>query len=192
VLDASLEAGLSGPGRLHDLTVHVHAMTPGEVRRAGEGITIRHGLHATPFGDCFIARTDRGVCAVAFGDALEEERARWPKATFVRDDETAAIAERVFGGGEIALDLYGTNFQIRVWEALIRIPPGSATSYGELAKRVDRPGSARAVGRAVGSNRIAVLIPCHRVLRETGAFGGYRWGVERKRALLAYESSRGV
>jgi AraC family transcriptional regulator of adaptative response/methylated-DNA-[protein]-cysteine methyltransferase len=191
VLEAALDAGLSGPGRLHDLTVNVHAMTPGEMRRAGAGTTIRYGNHATPFGRCFLARTERGVCALRFGDGIAEERARWPAAEFVRDDAaTAEDAARVFRGGAISLDLHGTNFQIRVWEALLRIPVGSVTSYGALARRIERPGAARAVGRAVGSNRIAVLIPCHRVLRETGAFGGYRWGLERKRALLAWESSR--
>ena len=191
VLDSAYDAGLSGPGRLHDLTIHVHAMTPGEVRRAGEGTTIRYGFHDTPLGECLIARTERGVCALGFGATLDDERARWPRATFERDDTaTANVATRMFEGGEIALDLHGTNFQIRVWEALIRIPAGNVVSYGELARRLDRPNAARAVGRAIGSNRIAVLIPCHRVLRETGAFGGYRWGLERKRALLAWESAR--
>jgi AraC family transcriptional regulator of adaptative response/methylated-DNA-[protein]-cysteine methyltransferase len=191
VLEAALDAGLSGPGRLHDLTVNVHAMTPGEIRQGGAGTTVRYGLHDTPFGHCFLARTERGVCALRFGDGLAEERARWPAAEFVRDDAaTAEVAARAFAGGAISLDLHGTNFQIRVWEALLRIPTGSVTSYGALARRIERPGAARAVGRAVGSNHIAVLIPCHRVLRETGAFGGYRWGLERKRALLACESSR--
>jgi len=192
VLDAALDAGLSGPGRLHDLTVHVHAMTPGEVRRAGEGVAIRHGLHDTPLGPVFVACTERGVAALHFGDALEIERDRWPRARFVEDrSATRAVAERLFGGGAVALDVRGTNFQIRVWEALLRIPPGAATTYGALARALGRPGAARAVGRAVATNPIAVLIPCHRVLRETGAFGGYRWGVERKRALLALESLRG-
>jgi len=191
VLDAAFEAGLSGPGRLHDLTVHVHAMTPGEVRRAGDGVTIRYGGHDTPFGRAIVGVTERGVCALQFGDALEDVRRRWPRARFVRDDSAAAeVGARLFDGGAVSLDVRGTNFQIRVWEALLCVPPGAAVSYGELARRVGAPRAARAVGSAVGANPVAVLIPCHRVLRGTGAFGGYRWGAERKRALLAWESAR--
>ncbi len=188
VLDAALDAGLSGPGRLHDLTLHVDAMTPGEIRRAGAGTTIRYGTHSTPMGECLVAMTHRGVCALGFDMAIEEVQQRWPGAVFERDHAaTAGIAARLFEGGQISLHLRGTNFQIRVWEALLRIPEGRAVSYGDVARFLDQPGASRAVGRAVATNVIAVLIPCHRVLRETGAFGGYRWGVARKRALLARE-----
>ncbi|MEM8886217.1 MAG: methylated-DNA--[protein]-cysteine S-methyltransferase [Planctomycetota bacterium] len=190
VLDASLASGLSGPGRLHDLTLHVDAMTPGEIRRGGEGVTLRHGTHDSPLGPCFVASSDRGVTALRFGEGLAEERARWPGARFVEDGElTRGVVDQLFEGGRISLHLRGTNFQIRVWEALLRIPSGEVSTYGDLARHLELPRGARAVGGAVGANPVAVLIPCHRVLRETGAWGGYRWGEERKRALLAWESA---
>lgn len=188
VLDAALDAGLSGPGRLHDLTLHVDALTPGEIRKHGEGTTIRHGTHDTPLGRCLVAMTDRGVCALGFDQSIDEVQRRWPRAVFKTDDAaTVNVAARLFEGGQISLHVSGTNFQIRVWEALLRIPEGRAVSYGDIARALKRPNAARAVGRAVATNAIAVLIPCHRVLRETGAFGGYRWGGARKRALLARE-----
>jgi AraC family transcriptional regulator of adaptative response/methylated-DNA-[protein]-cysteine methyltransferase len=188
VLDAALDSGLSGPGRLHDLTLHVDALTPGEIRTRGEGTTIRYGTHDTPIGPCLVATTDRGVCALGFDAAIDEVRQRWPRAEFEADQSgTANTAACLFDGGRISLHLSGTNFQIRVWEALLRIPAGRAVSYGDVARSLDQPTASRAVGRAVATNAVAVLIPCHRVLRETGAFGGYRWGTARKRALLARE-----
>lgn len=201
VLDAAYDAGLSGPGRLHDLFVQCTAATPGEVKSGGAGLTIRYAVQPTPFGPAFFGVTERGICALSFvGDggeaqALAELRERWPAARLLADGrESAALAERIFAGGAgpEALHLYikGTNFQLQVWQALLRVPLGSVTSYGELAQAIGRPGAARAVGSAVGSNAIAWLIPCHRVIRQTGAVDGYRWGTERKRAMLGWEAAR--
>lgn len=201
VLDAAYDAGLSGPGRLHDLMVSVDAMTPGEVKRRGAGLVIRYGYHDSPFGECIVATTDRGLCGLEFlGDAgpaaaLESVRARWPAASFVPDPEASGeIASRVFdtarGGAPLPLYLQGTNFQIKVWEALLRIPAGEVATYGEIAGRVCSTRAARAVGAAIGRNPIAFVVPCHRVIRTTGAFGEYHWGADRKRALLAWESAR--
>ena len=201
VLDASLDAGLSGPGRLHDLTVTVHAMTPGEVRRRGAGLTVRYGFVDSPFGACVLGATERGICALGFaaGDGadatLADLRGRWPGADWRRDDGAVRqLAEQVFAPARrapgLALFVRGTNFQIRVWEALLRIPEGALVTYGDLARSLDLPRGARAVGAAVGANPIAYLIPCHRVIRGTGAFGGYRWGLPRKKAMLGWEASR--
>jgi AraC family transcriptional regulator of adaptative response/methylated-DNA-[protein]-cysteine methyltransferase len=204
LLDATYEAGLSSPGRLHDLFVSVDAVTPGEFKRGGEGLDIAYGVHETPFGDCLIAVTGRGVCALwflaesGFEGALERLRAQWPEARVSEDPSlTAAYAERIFGGAParagappLRLFLRGTNFQLKVWEALLRIPPGGVTTYEEIAEAIGAPGASRAVGAAVGANPVAYLIPCHRVIRKTGAFGGYRWGVARKRAMLGWEAAR--
>ena len=201
VLDAAYEAGLSGPGRLHDLLVSVDAVTPGETRRRGAGVTIRHGVHDTPFGPAFLAATERGICALHFLDEegaaapLAALAARWEGATLIDDPgATSALAARVFepgdGSGPVTLHLSGTNFQVKVWEALLRVPSGAITSYETLAERVGSPTAVRAVGSAVARNPIAYLIPCHRVIRKTGAFGEYRWGPARKRALLGWESAR--
>lgn len=201
VLDATYEVGLSGPGRLHDLFVSVEAMTPGEYKALGAGLEIRWGMHPSPFGRCLLGITDRGLCHLAFGDrdrplvrALEAE---WPDATLAEDRAgTGATVRRLFGpraargDRPLPLLLRGTNFQIKVWSALLRVPEGTTVSYGRLARALGRPKAVRAVGNAVGRNRIAWLIPCHRVLRATGALGGYRWGEERKRALLAWERAR--
>lgn len=200
-LDVAWTLGLSGPSRLHDLLVSVDAVTPGEFGAGGEGLDIRYGVHGSPFGPCFIAVTERGVCALHFlGDAPDE-----PLAALRRDWPEAALREDAAGAGEALRDVFphepttgqplsvlvrGTNFQVQVWEALLRIPPGAATSYGYLAHSLGVPSGARAVGSAVGRNPIAYLIPCHRVLRASGAFGGYRWGEERKRAMLAWESAQ--
>ncbi len=201
VLDAAYGAGLSGPGRLHDLTVGVFAATPGEVRSGGGGLAIRFGAHPSPFGDCVVAVTARGVCGLAFlsagVDPVAELRARWPRAA-LREDRggTRAVAERIFDPlrlrdpAPLAVFVRGTNFQLRVWEALLRIPPGRVVSYGDVAAAVGAPAAARAVGNAVARNPVAFLIPCHRVIRETGAFGDYRWGAGRKRAILAWEAAR--
>jgi len=204
VLATAYDVGLSGPGRLHDLLVSTEAVTPGQVRAAGAGLEIRWGRHATPFGDCLIAATPRGVCHLSFHErgetepGLERLRRDWPAARLIRDQAgTARLAARAFrtgrgrAGTPLALHVRGTNFQLKVWEALLRVPAAETTTYGTIAAAVGAPGAARAVGSAVGDNPIAFVIPCHRVLRGTGALGGYRWGVERKRAMLAWESARG-
>jgi len=201
VLEAALEAGLSGPGRLHDLCVSIEAMTPGEYREGGQGVTIRWGVHATPVGEALVAVTERGVCAIRFlgrpgmraGEAGQLQ-AEWPRARWKRDSAaTAPIAAevscRMLGrtGEPLAVVLRGTPFQVKVWQALLMIPPGSVTTYGEVAALIGRPTAHRAVASAIGANAVGYLIPCHRVLRATGAIGGYRWGEPRKRALLALE-----
>jgi AraC family transcriptional regulator of adaptative response/methylated-DNA-[protein]-cysteine methyltransferase len=198
VLDAALAAGLSGPGRLHDLMVSCEALTPGEIRTLGDGVQLRYGLAPTPFGIALFGWTARGLCALAFcdGDPADEIaalHADWPAADFVRDDAgTAALADRVFPAtpqpGQLHLLLRGTNFQIKVWEALLRVPAGATLSYGRLAALADAPRAQRAVGSALAANRIALLIPCHRVIRESGEAGQYRWGIERKLALRAWEA----
>lgn len=203
ILEAAIDAGLSGPGRLHDLMVSVHAMTPGEVKNFGEGSTIRYGVHDSPFGECLIAATERGVTRLTFIPPGEFDRKfadltlRWPGATFRKDRKgTRPLIERIFsryrreGAYPISLHLAGTNLQIRVWEALLHIPPGAVITYGDLAERAGFPGAARAAGTAVGQNPIAYLIPCHRVIRSTGAFGNYGGGPPRKKAILGWEAAR--
>jgi len=200
VLDAALDAGLSGPGRLHDLMVSCEALTPGEIRAQGAGVELRYGYAATPLGDALLGWTARGVCHLAFCDAdraaqLDTLQRLWPAADFLRDDAAAAaLATSVFPAspapGKLHLLLRGTNFQIKVWEALLKIPPASLLSYGQLAAHLGRPQAARAVGSAVAANNIAWLIPCHRVIREDGSNSNYRWGVERKLALRAWEAGR--
>lgn len=201
-LDTALEAGLSGPARLHDLVLHAEAVSPGDVRRGGEGLTIRYGWHETPFGDALIAATPHGIGHLAFAeragraDAEADLRRRWPRTTFTRDQRTtAAIAARAFPeslkrGGPLALHVRGTNFQLRVWKALLTIPGHATTTYADLAHAIGAPGAPRAVGNAVGANPISWLIPCHRVLRGDGSLGGYAWGPERKRTMLAWERAR--
>ncbi len=199
VLETSTEVGLSGPGRLHDLCVSLEAATPGEIKSGGAGLTIHWGLAESPFGPCLLGETDRGICWLSF---LEEEmvpadlESEWPRATWVRDDQLAAgRLHALFQGSPEPATLRawvrGSAFQIQVWRALLEIPNGALSTYGRLATKIGRPGAARAVGTAVGSNPVAFLIPCHRVIRETGAISGYRWGVGRKRALLAWEGAGG-
>lgn len=199
VLDTTLGSGLSSPGRLHDLMVTIHAVTPGQARAGGEGVTIRHGIHSTPFGPALVGITDRGVCHLAFVDdpieALADLQARWPAATHLEDRVPGArVVEQVFGTGPLESPLSvlvrGTNLQVQVWQALLRIPEGSAVSYATLARAIGRPDATRAVASAVAANHVGVLIPCHRVLRSTGALSGYRWGPERKRRILAVEAAR--
>ena len=201
VLDAAHASGLSSAGRLHDLMVTVHAVTPGQARRRGEGLVIGHGIHPTPLGEVLVGTTDRGVCHLAFVDdadaAMADLRERWPAAELVEDGEaTAAIVARVFDPagveGPLPVLLSGTNLQVQVWQALLHLPEGTTTSYGALAAAIGRPAATRAVASAVGANRLAVLVPCHRVLRSTGALSGYRWGTDRKRRLLALEAARGA
>ena len=199
VLDAAYVSGLSGPGRLHDLFVNVEAMTPGEYKHRGRGLTIRYGVHPSPFGQCLIMRTSRGVCGLAFtspgrsGEALAELARGFEAATFVEDaTATAGIAGTIFGapagGDAIALHLRGTAFQIKVWRALLAIPPGCVTSYGDLAHRIGAPRASRAAGTATASNPVAWIIPCHRVIRASGVLGEYRWGRGRKLAMLSLEA----
>jgi AraC family transcriptional regulator of adaptative response/methylated-DNA-[protein]-cysteine methyltransferase len=199
VLDAAFDVGLSGPGRLHDLLVTCEAVTPGEYKRGGEGVEIRHGFADTPFGECLIAWTDKGICALAFVDedrpreaALAELRADWPRARFVEDPAGAnRLAMRVFGPNRegLRVHLRGTNFQIQVWQALLRVQAGALVTYRDLAVAIGAPTASRAVGGAVGANPIACLIPCHRVILGTGAFGHYRWGSPRKKALCGWEAA---
>lgn len=202
VLEAAYAAGLSGPGRLHDLIVNVYAVTPGELKKDGAGLTIRYGVHPSPFGDCLLAITDQGICALAFlsgrpaGEAVEELRTRWGKANLVLSPgATKAVSDRIFAPSRwrdippLNVIVKGTNFQVKVWEALVRIPPGRVASYEEIAARIDAPGAVRAVGNALARNPVAFLIPCHRVIRKTGAFGNYRWGPARKKAILAWEAA---
>ncbi len=199
VLDAALTTGLSGASRLHDLFVNVEAMTPGEYRNGGAGLAVDWGVHGTPLGDMVVCQTDRGVAGLAFvtdttEQTLSDFTARWPGAQLNRNQTgTRLVADQVFnrnGRRSLSLLLAGTPFQIQVWRALIELPDGARASYSQLAGRVGRPSSHRAVANAVGANPLAVLIPCHRVIRSTGAFGGYRWGVARKMALLAQEHAR--
>ena len=204
VLQASLGAGLSGPGRLHDLLINTEAVTPGELKSGGAGIRIDWGIHESPFGPALIGVTGRGVCHLTFlenddpegGRAFEAMRADWPGAELrQRDRQTGEVMARIFRFGTpplaeapLSLLLKGTNFQLRVWNALLRVRPGQLTSYGRLATGIGNPRAARAVGSAVGRNAIAYLIPCHRVIREDGGLGGYRWGEERKGVMLAFEA----
>jgi len=205
VLQAALDAGLSGPGRLHDLFVTLEAVTPGEFKSRGRGLEIRYGTADTPFGRATIATTDRGVAFLGFADAeggvagWAEFRATWPEAQWRREPAVArAVAEQVWGiaprssAAPLRLWVHGTNFQIQVWRALLEHASEATTSYAGLAAQLGRPSAARAVGGAVGANPVAWLIPCHHVLRANGALGGYRWGVERKRAILAWELSHSL
>ena len=193
VLEASFESGLSGPGRLHDLLVTVEGVTPGEFKARGAGVAISYGFHDTPFGECLIGATKRGVCYLAFGAKLADLRKRWPRARLERDqDATRKLVDAMFSrrkSGKIRLVLDGTPFQVPVWKALLRIPRGRLASYHDIARAIGKPKADRAVGAAVGGNAIGYLIPCHRVIRASGAVGDYRWGAPRKRALLAWESA---
>lgn len=198
VLDTSFAVGLSSPGRLHDLMINTEAVTPGEYKNRGDGLQIEFGQHDTPFGECLIATTPRGICNLGFLDeegidpALRRLRSLWPKAKVLRNQHsTAIVIKQVFyqnpRSQPLLLLLRGTNFQIKVWQALLQIPEGAVTSYGDLADKLQHPNAARAVGTAVGQNPIGYLIPCHRVLRGDGGLGGYRWGEERKLSMLGKE-----
>ncbi len=201
-LATSQAVGLSSSARLHDHFVSLNAVTPGEYKHGGAGLEITYGQHTTPYGPAFIACTKRGVCQLTFVDRdeaapLELLRRSWPHAVLRESVAQAGrLLERIFGGaladdGPVALHVRGTNFQINVWRTLLEIPPGRVTSYGNIAAQLGRPGAARAVGNAVGSNPAAWLIPCHRVIRASGALGDYRWGKDRKRIMLALEVAGG-
>ena len=201
LLDTTYGVGLSSLGRLHDLFVTTEAVTPGQYKSGGEGLTIRYGLHETPFGDALIGLTERGICHFSFlagseGDAIDELVSGWPQAKMLEDyNATAPLVGPIFDlrlrtKKPLHLHLRGTNFQLKVWEALLRIPPGAVTSYQGLAEQAGYPGASRAVGTALGRNPIAVLIPCHRVIRKLGEFGNYRYGFTRKKALLGWEAAK--
>lgn len=201
MLDVAAEVGLSGAGRLHDLFVTLEALSPGEFKAGGAGLTIGFGRHTSPFGECVIATTRRGICALHFidrsADAAAALRGDWPNAELIRDDAaTATLARRIFEplavhrAQPLALVVRGTNFQLQVWRALLALPFGAVASYGGIANAIGRPAAARAVGAAIGANPVAWLIPCHRVIRETGALSGYRWGAARKAAMLGWEAAR--
>jgi AraC family transcriptional regulator, regulatory protein of adaptative response / methylated-DNA-[protein]-cysteine methyltransferase len=203
LLEAALSAGLSGPGRLHDLCVSLEAASPGELKSGGEGWPISVGYADTPFGRCLLGKSPRGLCHLSFLETGEEERALaalredWPRARWHRDDALASrwagkIFERPARSHSrpvLRAFVRGTPFQVRVWRALLEIEPGTVVSYGSLAAALNKPAAARAVGSAVGRNPLAFLIPCHRVIRETGVLGHYRWGEVRKCAMVAWESS---
>jgi AraC family transcriptional regulator of adaptative response/methylated-DNA-[protein]-cysteine methyltransferase len=201
VLDAAYEVGLSGPGRLHDLFVTHEAMTPGEWKSGGEGLTISYGLHPCPFGSALIMASERGLCGLAFADAGKEKaaladmRRRWPKAKYAEDAaRTAPIARRIFDqklwrpDRPLRVVLIGTDFEVRVWEMLLRIPMGRASTYSDIAGSIGAPKAARAIGAAVGKNPVAFVVPCHRVIGKSGELTGYHWGLTRKRAMLGWEA----
>ncbi len=197
VLGAALEVGLSGGGRLHDLFLTWEAMTPGDYAAGGAGLDISWGLVASPFGEAVVMATPRGICGLGFAAEMGREAAisdlmhRWPKARFVQDDAAIApLAAAAFGGDATRLHLIGAPFQIKVWEALLSVPSGHVTSYGQIAGAVGHDKAVRAVGTAVGRNPISFLIPCHRALRKSGGLGGYHWGLPMKRAMLAWEAAR--
>jgi AraC family transcriptional regulator of adaptative response/methylated-DNA-[protein]-cysteine methyltransferase len=200
VLDAAYEVGLSGPGRLHDLFVTYEALSPGEYKAKGAGLTFRYGYHPSPFGEAIIVATPRGLAGLGWTDgdqtsALNDMRRRWPAADFLRDDAaTAAYAARAFNPAQWRADrplrvaLIGADFEIKVWETLLKIPVGRATTYSDIARKLDKPKAARAVGAAVGRNPISFVVPCHRVLGKSGALTGYHWGVQRKQAIIGWEA----
>ncbi|MCB1511341.1 MAG: bifunctional helix-turn-helix domain-containing protein/methylated-DNA--[protein]-cysteine S-methyltransferase [Hyphomicrobiaceae bacterium] len=206
VLGCAHELGLSGGGRLHDLFVDHEAMTPGDYKRRGKGLTITYGFHPTPFGEGLLLATTRGVAGLAFvnedagedrKDALADMCRRWPHARYVQDQiATRPHIDQIFeperwsSGNPVRLVLIGTDFEVRVWETLLKIPMGRAVSYGDIARHLGQPTAARAVGSAVGRNPISFVVPCHRVLRNDGNLGGYHWGLTRKRALIGWETGR--
>lgn len=202
LLDVTYETGLSGPGRLHDLFVNCEAVTPGQFKNKGDGLVITYGFHPSPFGECLLALTERGICGLAFcqegqqASALAALAGRWERATLREDAElTRPFVDRIFGSlktldtGPLHLVLKGTNFQIKVWEALLRIPTGCVVSYQDVARYIGMPNAVRAVGHAVGQNPIAYIIPCHRVIHKSGVLGNYRWGAARKKAMLGWEAA---
>jgi AraC family transcriptional regulator of adaptative response/methylated-DNA-[protein]-cysteine methyltransferase len=202
VLNAALDAGLSGPSRLHDLCVSLEAASPGEVKRGGAGWTIRTGFADSPFGTCLVAESPRGICHLSFVGSMSRREAAivigqdWPQGDLHWDDSVAAqVAGAMFkrpeSGSRPVLRGYvrGTSFQVRVWRALLHVPEGTLVSYGTLAAAVCTRAATRAVASAVGRNPLACLIPCHRAIRETGVLGAYRWGTTRKKAMLAWESA---
>ena len=203
LLETSLELGMSGPGRLHDLFVTHEAISPGEYKQRGEGLTIRYSYHLSPFGNALIMVTERGLAGLAFADpgeereAFEDMRSRWPNALYVEDlSATASYAARIFDPARwrdakpLRVVMIGTDFQIRVWDALLKIPMGKASSYSAIACEIGKPAASRAVGAAVGANPLSFVVPCHRVVGKSGALTGYHWGLTRKRAILGWEAGQ--
>ncbi len=203
VLDTSYELGLSGPGRLHDLFVTHEAMSPGEWKSGGEGLTIHYGFHPSPFGMALVMATERGLAGLAFADpgedkaALADMQRRWPKANYVEDTaRTAPLARRIFDqefwrpDQPLRVVLIGTDWEVRVWETLLKVPMGRLTTYSDIASKVCSPAAARAVGAAVGKNPISFVVPCHRVVGKSGALTGYHWGISRKQAMLGWEAGK--
>jgi AraC family transcriptional regulator of adaptative response/methylated-DNA-[protein]-cysteine methyltransferase len=205
VLDATYEVGLSGPGRLHDLFVTHEAMSPGEWKTGGEGLTIYFGFHPSPFGSALVMATGRGLAGLAFADhgkeraALADMKGRWPRATYVEDSaRTAAIAGRIFDPKQwqreqpLRVVLIGTDWEVRVWDTLLKIPMGKLVTYSDIATKIEAPKAARAVGAAVGKNPVSFVVPCHRVVGKSGDVTGYHWGITRKRAMLGWEAGQVV
>lgn len=203
LLDTAFEVGMSGPGRLHDLFVTHEAMSPGDYKSRGKGLTIRYGYHLSPFGIALVMVTDRGLAGLAFCDqggeraAFEDMSSRWPNATYVEDlSATTPYAGRIFEPSRWRADeplrvvLIGTDFQVRVWEALLKIPMNRARTYSSIAAEIGNPTASRAVGAAVGANPVSFVVPCHRALGKSGALTGYHWGLTRKRAILGWEAGQ--
>jgi len=203
VLDAALDSGLSGPGRLHDLFVTHEAMSPGEWKNGGAGMTLRFGFHPSPFGTAVVIASGRGLAGLAFADPGEEQAAladmqrRWPRAAYVEDRAgTAGLAQRIFDpklwrpDQPLRVILIGTDFEVRVWETLLKIPMGRAVCYSDIAATIKSPKASRAVGAAVGKNPISFVVPCHRALGKSGALTGYHWGVTRKQAMIGWEAGQ--
>ncbi len=203
VLDAALDSGLSGPGRLHDLFVTHEAMSPGEWKSGGAGLLMTYGFHPSPFGTAVVIASPRGLAGLAFADpgeeapALEDMQRRWPRATYVADQAgTADLARRIFDRAlwrpsqPLRVVLIGTDFEVRVWETLLRIPMGRAVSYSDIAQTIEKPKASRAVGAAIGKNPISFVVPCHRALGKSGALTGYHWGLTRKQAMLGWEAGQ--
>jgi len=203
VLDATYEAGLSSLGRMHDLFVTIDAVTPGEFRTQGAGLHIFYGIHPSPFGECLLAVTERGICDFSFitqagrEEAVADLQQRWPEAGVSENPQTTQpLLDQIFppagpdGKRPLTLFLRGTNFQIKVWQALLRIPPGFVCSYADIARYLGMPGAARAVGNAVAANPISYIIPCHRVIQKVGQTGNYRWSPTRKKAMMAWEAAQ--
>jgi AraC family transcriptional regulator of adaptative response/methylated-DNA-[protein]-cysteine methyltransferase len=203
ILDATYESGLSSPSRMHDLFVTIDAVTPGEFSKQGAGLHIWYGIHASPFGDCLVGVTERGVCDLSFitlagkGECVADLHQRWRQAELKESPQTTQpFFDEVFPSGphngkrSVTWFLRGTNFQIKVWEALLKIPPGYVCSYEDVATYVGKPSAARAVGNAVGGNPVSYIIPCHRVIRKVGLAGNYRWNAARKKAMLGWEAAQ--
>ena len=201
VLEASYEVGLSGPGRLHDLFVTHEGMTPGTYKAKGKGLEIRYGFHDCPFGKVLLMTTEQGICGLAFADPGEEEgalgdmRSRWPDASYVADQvATASHVVRIFNPNAwkaeqpVRIVFIGTDFETRVWQTLLKVPLGQATTYSDIAGHIGNPKASRAVGTAVGRNPISFVVPCHRVLGKSGGLCGYHWGLTRKQAILGWEA----
>ena len=203
ILETSLEVGLSGPGRLHDLFVVHEGMSPGAYKSKGEGLAIYYGFHPSPFGLALVMVTDYGLCGLAFADLGDEGavfadmQRRWHNAAFAEDSaRTAPYAARIFApdkwkdGQPLRITFIGSDFEIRVWESLLKIPVGRAVTYGDIASSIEKPKAARAVGAAVGRNPISFVVPCHRVIGKSGDITGYHWGLTRKRAILGWEAGK--